>query len=208
MEKGLLISVSGPSGTGKGSVLAKVKELDASFGTSISVTTREPRDNEKDGVDYYFKSKEEFTKMVEEGEILEYDEFVGNYYGTPTIALQEMSEAGTDVLLDLTIAGSMALKENFEQSVTIFLLAPSYEELEKRLRGRGTDSDDAIKARLQMARQETNYVSNFDYVVVNDDIEAAAKRILAIITAEKARCVRNKEMLEDVLRVNKEMEGN
>ncbi len=208
MEKGLLISVSGPSGTGKGSVLAKVKELDTSFGTSISVTTREPRDNEKDGVDYYFKSKEEFTKMVEEGEILEYDEFVGNYYGTPTIALQEMSEAGTDVLLDLTIAGSMALKENFEQSVTIFLLAPSYEELEKRLRGRGTDTDDAIKARLEMARQETNYVSNFDYVVVNDDIEAAAKRILAIITAEKARCVRNREMLEDVLRVNKDMEGN
>lgn len=208
MAKGLLISVSGPSGTGKGSVLAKVKEMNSSFGTSISVTTREPREGEKDGVDYYFKSKDEFMKMYEEGEILEYDEFVGNFYGTPTIALQEMSEEGTDVLLDLTIAGSMALKENFEQSVTIFLLAPSYEELEKRLRGRGTDSDEAIKARLEMARQETNYVGNFDYVVINDDIEEAANKVLAIIKAEKCRCARNVDLLEDVIKVNKEMEGN
>ena len=208
MAKGLLISVSGPSGTGKGSVLAKVKEMNPSFGTSVSVTTREPREGEKDGVDYFFKSKEDFMKMYEEGEILEYDEFVGNYYGTPTIALQDMSEAGTDVLLDLTIAGSMALKENFEQSVTIFLLAPSYEELENRLRGRGTDSDEAIAARLEMARKETNYVGHFDYVVVNDDIEKAAQKINAIILAEKCRCARNIELLEDVLKVNKEMEGN
>ncbi len=208
MAKGLLISVSGPSGTGKGTVLAKVKEAEPSFGTSISVTTREPREGEKDGVDYYFKSKEEFMKMYEEGEVLEYDEFVGNYYGTPTVALQDMSEAGTDVLLDLTIAGSMALKENFEQSVTIFLLAPSYEELEKRLRGRGTNSDEDINARLEMARQETNFVGHFDYVVVNDDVDAAAKKILAIIAAEKCRCVRNIELLEDVIKLNKEMEGN
>lgn len=208
MAKGLLISVSGPSGTGKGSVLAKLKELDPSFGSSISVTTREPREGEKDGVDYYFKSKEEFTKMVEEGEIIEYDEFVGNFYGTPTIALQEMSEEGTDVLLDLTIAGSLALKENFEQSVTIFLLAPSYEELENRLRGRGTDTDESIAARLEMARQETNYVGHFDYVVVNDNLDDAVNKIMSIITAEKCRCARNADLLEDVLKVNKEMEGN
>ena len=208
MAKGLLISVSGPSGTGKGSVLAKLKELDPSFGSSISVTTREPREGEKDGVDYYFKSKEEFTKMVEEGEIIEYDEFVGNFYGTPTIALQEMSEEGTDVLLDLTIAGSLALKENFEQSVTIFLLAPSYEELENRLRGRGTDTDESIEARLEMARQETNYVGHFDYVVVNDNLDDAVNKIMSIITAEKCRCARNADLLEDVLKVNKEMEGN
>ena len=208
MAKGLLISVSGPSGTGKGSVLAKVKEMNPEFGTSISVTTREPREGEKDGVDYFFKSKEEFMKMYEEGEILEYDEFVDNYYGTPTVALQEMSESGTDVLLDLTIAGSMALKENFEQSVTIFLLAPSYEELENRRRGRGTESDEVIKARLEMARQETNYVGHFDYVVVNDNLDDAVNKIMSIITAEKCRCARNADLLEDVLKVNKEMEGN
>jgi len=118
-----------------------------------------------------------------------------------------MSEEGKDVLLDLTIAGSMALKENFEQSVTIFLLAPSFEELEKRLRGRGTDTDEAINARLEMARQETNFVGHFDYVVVNYDIEQAAKQVLSIIEAEKCRCARNTDLLEDVLKVNKEMEG-
>lgn len=198
MAKGLLISVSGPSGAGKGSVLAKVKEMDSSFGTSVSVTTREPRENEKEGVDYFFKSKEEFTKMIEEGEIIEYDEFVGNYYGTPTVALQEMSEEGTDVLLDLTIAGSMALKENFEQSVTIFLLPPSLEELESRLKGRGTESDEMIKARLEVAKNEIGFVGNFDYVVVNDDIDEAAKKIYSIITSEKCRVPRNIELLESL----------
>ncbi len=198
MAKGLLISVSGPSGAGKGSVLAKVKEMDPSFGTSVSVTTREPREGEKEGVDYFFKSKEEFTQMIEEGEIIEYDEFVGNYYGTPTVALQEMSEEGTDVLLDLTIAGSMALKENFEQSVTIFLLPPSLEELENRLKGRGTESEEMIKARLEVAKNEIGFVGNFDYVVVNDDIDEAAKKIYSIITSEKCRVPRNIELLQSL----------
>lgn len=198
MAKGLLISISGPSGAGKGSVLAKVKEMDPSFGTSVSVTTREPREGEKEGVDYFFKSKEEFTQMIEEGEIIEYDEFVGNYYGTPTVALQEMSEEGTDVLLDLTIAGSMALKENFEQSVTIFLLPPSLEELENRLKGRGTESEEMIKARLEVAKNEIGFVGNFDYVVVNDDIDEAAKKIYSIITSEKCRVPRNIELLQSL----------
>lgn len=198
MAKGLLISVSGPSGAGKGSVLAKVKEMDPSFGTSVSVTTREPREGEKEGVDYFFKSKEEFTQMIEEGEIIEYDEFVGNYYGTPTVALQEMSEEGTDVLLDLTIAGSMALKENFEQSVTIFLLPPSLAELENRLKGRGTESEEMIKARLEVAKNEIGFVGNFDYVVVNDDIDEAAKKIYSIITSEKCRVPRNIELLQSL----------
>ena len=198
MTKGLLISVSGPSGAGKGSVLAKVKEMDPSFGTSVSVTTREPREGEKEGVDYFFKSKEEFTQMIEEGEIIEYDEFVGNYYGTPTVALQEMSEEGTDVLLDLTIAGSMALKENFEQSVTIFLLPPSLAELENRLKGRGTESEEMIKARLEVAKNEIGFVGNFDYVVVNDDIDEAAKKIYSIITSEKCRVPRNIELLQSL----------
>ncbi|MCR5593680.1 MAG: guanylate kinase [Saccharofermentans sp.] len=198
MSKGLLISVSGPSGSGKGSVLAKVKEGNNSFGTSVSVTTRAPREGEVDGKDYYFKSKDEFVRMVEEGEIIEYDEFVGNLYGTPTIPLQEMSESGTDVLLDLTIAGSMALKENFDQAVTIFLIPPSYEELENRLRGRGTESDEDIKARLAVARDEIDRSGGFDYVVVNDDLDEAAAKIEAIIKAEKCRLVRNIEKLREM----------
>ena len=194
MDKGLLISVSGPSGSGKGSVLAKVKEMNPGFGTSISVTTRTPREGEVDGKDYYFKSKDEFMKMLEEGEIIEYDEFVGNLYGTPTIPLQEMSEAGTDVLLDLTLAGSMALKENFEQSVTIFLLPPSFEELENRLKGRGTESDENIQARLQKAKEEILNARLFDYVVINDEIDVAAEKIDSIIKAEKCRYVRNTDI--------------
>lgn len=191
MRKGLLISVSGPSGAGKGTVLAKVKEMNPGAGNSISVTTREPRGGETEGVEYYFRTKEEFMKMFEEGEILEYDEFVGQYYGTPTIPLQEMSEAGQDVLLDLTIAGSLCLKENFEQAVTIFLLPPSMAELESRLRGRSTESEEAIKARLATASEEIAQAANFDYVVVNDQIENAANKIDAIIKAEKCRYIRN-----------------
>ena len=191
MRKGLLISVSGPSGAGKGTVLAKVKEMNPGAGNSISVTTREPRGGETEGVEYYFRTKEEFMKMFEEGEILEYDEFVGQYYGTPTIPLQEMSEAGQDVLLDLTIAGSLCLKENFEQAVTIFLLPPSMAELESRLRGRSTESEEAIKARLATASEEIAQAANFDYVVVNDQIEDAANKIDAIIKAEKCRYIRN-----------------
>ncbi len=191
MRKGLLISVSGPSGAGKGTVLAKVKEMNPQAGNSISVTTREPRGGETEGVEYYFRTKEEFMKMFEEGEILEYDEFVGQYYGTPTIPLQEMSEAGQDVLLDLTIAGSLCLKENFEQAVTIFLLPPSMAELENRLRGRSTESEEAIKARLATASEEIAQAANFDYVVVNDKVEDAANKIDAIIKAEKCRYIRN-----------------
>ncbi|MCQ2516904.1 MAG: guanylate kinase [Saccharofermentans sp.] len=191
MRKGLLISVSGPSGAGKGTVLAKVKEMNPNAGNSISVTTREPRGEETEGVEYYFRTKEEFMKMFEEGEILEYDEFVGQYYGTPTIPLQEMSEAGQDVLLDLTIAGSLCLKENFEQAVTIFLLPPSMAELENRLRGRSTETEEAIKARLATASEEITQASSFDYVVVNDTVEDAANKIDAIIKAEKCRYIRN-----------------
>ena len=191
MSKGLLISVSGPSGTGKGTVLDKVKQQDPDFGTSVSVTTRAPREGETEGVEYYFRTREQFMSMFEEGEILEYDEFVGNLYGTPTIPLQEMSDNGTDVLLDLTIAGSMALKENFEQSVTIFLLPPSFSELENRLRGRGTEDEAHVAARLKMARQEIDYAPRFDYVVVNKDADEAARQIMSIITAEKCRYIRN-----------------
>ena len=199
MRKGLLVSISGPSGTGKGSVLTKIKELNPGFGTSVSVTTRTPREGETEGVDYYFRSKEEFMKMFEEGEILEYDEFVDNLYGTPTIPLQEMSEEGTDVLLDLTVAGSMALKENFEQSVTIILLPPSMEELENRLRGRDTESEESTLARLALAKQEISQASGFDYVVVNDDLETAVANIDAIIRAEKCRYIRNPDIEKELI---------
>ncbi len=191
MEKGLIVSVSGPSGTGKGTVLAKVREIFPECGQSVSVTTRSPREGEAEGVAYFFRTKEQFMEMLSSGEIIEYDSYVDNLYGTPAGPLVEMSEKGTDVLLDLTIAGSLALKERFEQTVTIFLLPPSFETLEKRLRERGTESDDIIAKRLSEARNEVLKARQFDYVVINDDLDEAVRKVVSIMEAEKCRYARN-----------------
>ena len=196
MKKGLIISVSGPSGVGKGTVLAQIRKDNPGFGQSVSVTTRGPREGEQEGREYFFRSKDEFMKLVEEKEILEYDEYVGNFYGTPASPLFAMSDGGTDVLLDLTIAGSMALKDKFEQAVTVFLLPPSFDELRRRLEGRGTESQDIVDKRLLQAREEIVHADSFDYVVTNETVEQAAGDIEAIIRAEKLRYARNKGIEE------------
>ncbi|MBR6483687.1 MAG: guanylate kinase [Clostridiales bacterium] len=191
MDKGLIVSISGPSGTGKGTVLSKVRDIFPDCGQSVSVTTRSPREGEVEGVAYFFRSKETFMEMVSSGEIIEFDSYVDNLYGTPAGPLVEMSEKGTDVLLDLTIAGSLALKERFEQTVTIFLLPPSFETLEKRLRERGTESDEIVRKRLSEAKNEVKSASKFDYVVINDDLDEAVRKVVSIMEAEKCRYARN-----------------
>lgn len=197
MDRGLIISVSGPSGVGKGTVLAKVKEIFPEAGQSISVTTRNPRGDEKDGVEYYFRSKEEFKELLSNGEIIEYDTYVGNYYGTPAAPLKEMSSSGRDVLLDLTIEGSVALKRYFgEDAITVFLLPPSFKVLEDRLRGRGTEDEETIGKRMEQARNEVLRASEFDYIVTNDDLEAATDRIASIIKAEKLKSHRQAHRTE------------
>ena len=192
MKNGLIVSLSGPSGVGKGTILSKVREHLPESRSSVSVTTRSPREGEEEGVAYFFRNKDQFKKMLSDGEIIEYDEYVGNFYGTPAGPLKEMSASGSDVLLDLTIAGSLALKEKFEEAVTIFILPPSYEELESRLKGRGTETEDVVARRLAEAKGEILRANEFDYVVVNDDIDEAARKVEAIIEAEKARYERNK----------------
>ncbi len=192
MKNGLIVSLSGPSGVGKGTILSKVREHLPESRSSVSVTTRSPREGEEEGVAYFFRTKDQFKKMLSDGEIIEYDEYVGNFYGTPAGPLKEMSASGSDVLLDLTIAGSLALKEKFEEAVTIFILPPSYEELESRLKGRGTETEDVVARRLAEAKGEILRANEFDYVVVNDDIDEAARKVEAIIEAEKARYERNK----------------
>ena len=180
--RGLIVAVSGPSGVGKGTVLAKVEELlekanPGSVGHSISVTTRAPRGQEKDGVEYYFRTKEEFEQMIKDDEIVEYDTYVDNYYGTPAGPLKEMVTKGQDVLFDITIEGSLALNRKFDvDTVTIFILPPSMEELESRLRGRGTETEEKVQKRLAQA---------------NGDIDTAAGEIVAIITAEKLKASKN-----------------
>ena len=195
--RGLIVAVSGPSGVGKGTVLARVEELleqanPGSVGHSISVTTRAPRGQEKDGVEYYFRTTEEFEQMIKDGKIVEYDKYVDNYYGTPSEPLAEMVGKGQDVLFDITIEGSLALNRKFDDdTVTIFILPPSMEELENRLRGRGTETEEKIRKRLEQAKAEIRRAGEFEYLVTNDDLERAARDILAIITAEKLKASKN-----------------
>ena len=195
--RGLIVAVSGPSGVGKGTVLARVEELleqanPGSVGHSISVTTRAPRGQEQDGVEYYFRTREQFEQMIKDGEIVEYDTYVDNYYGTPAGPLRQMVSKGQDVLFDITIEGSLALNRKFDvDTVTIFILPPSMEELENRLRGRGTETEEKIRKRLTQAKEEIGRAGEFEYLVTNGDIDAAAREIVAIITAEKLKASKN-----------------
>lgn len=190
-KEGLMISVSGPSGVGKGTVIGEIRKMFPNTKHSISVTTRAPRGEEKDGVEYYFRTREEFENLVKEGEILEYDEYVGNYYGTPLTPLVEQTKNGNDVLLDITIAGSLALEEKYPSAVTIFILPPSLDELANRLRGRGTESEELVSKRMEMAKKEILCANKFDYVVVNDELSKTVDNIASIIKAEKLRYDRN-----------------
>ena len=195
--RGLIVAVSGPSGVGKGTVLARVEELleqanPGSVGHSISVTTRAPRGQEKDGVEYFFRTKEQFEQMIKDGEIVEYDTYVDNYYGTPAGPLKQMVSKGQDVLFDITIEGSLALNRKFDvDTVTIFILPPSMEELENRLRGRGTETEEKIQKRLTQAKAEIGRAGEFEYLVTNGDLDTAAREIVAIITAEKLKASKN-----------------
>lgn len=197
IERGLIVAVSGPSGVGKGTVLARVEELmeqaaPGSVGHSISVTTRAPRGAEQDGDEYYFRTKEQFEQMIAEGKIVEYDKYVDNYYGTPSEPLEKMMENGQDILFDITIEGSLALDRKFgDDAITIFILPPSMEVLESRLRGRGTETEEKIQLRLEQARNEIKRAGEFEYIITNDELEKAAGDILAIIKSEKLKASRN-----------------
>lgn len=185
-DKGLIICISGPSGAGKGTVLGRVQERFPQMGNSISVTTRAPRGTELDGVEYYFRSKEQFEQMIEDGEIIEYDTYVGNYYGTPKTHLQEVTDSGSDCLLDLTVAGSVALKNIFgDQALIIFLMPPSMEVLEERLRNRKTESEEKIAMRLSQAADEMKRKDEFDHIVVNDDLDTAVNEVISLIETKK-----------------------
>lgn len=203
-RRGLIVAVSGPSGVGKGTVLARVEEImeqanPGSVGHSISVTTRAPRGQEKDGVEYYFRTKEEFEQMISDGRIVEYDKYVDNYYGTPSDPLVEMMDKGQDILFDITIEGSLALDRKFgDDAATIFILPPSLEELEKRLRGRGTETEEKIQLRLEQAKNEIRRAGEFEYIITNDDVERAAEDILAIIKSEKLKASRNINAIKEI----------
>ena len=198
-RKGLLVSVSGPSGVGKGSVIDKVRERLPDIAHSVSVTTRPIRENETEGVSYFFRTEQQFKKMMAEGEILEHDIYLNNYYGTPLTPLLKMINEGRDVLFDLTVSGSLALMENYADAVTIFLLPPSMSELRCRLVKRATESPEVIERRLLEASVEIPKVDLFNYVVINDDLDRSADQIIAIIEAEKHKYSRQIGIEERIL---------
>ena len=186
-EKGKLIVISGPSGAGKSTVVFKAIEGREDVCFSTSVTTRKPRPGEVDGREYFFVDLDRFKEMVENDELLEHAEYVANSYGTPRAYVEEKLEAGVNVLLDIEVQGARQIHEKMPDAVKIFIIPPSLEELEKRLKGRGTDTERAIEARLIRARQEYQEADFYDYLIINDDADKAAKELSAIIMAEHCR---------------------
>lgn len=183
MNKGKILIVSGPSGCGKSTVLGIVFSKIEKHYFSISATTRKPRQGEKDGVNYYFIDVKTFEKMIENGEFLEYAQFVGNYYGTPLKPIYEHAMAGDTVFLDIETQGFMQVKKKIPEAVSVFIAPPSLDVLEKRLRGRGTETDDVIRSRLETAGSEMALSNKYDHIVINDDVNRAAEEIIKIINS-------------------------
>jgi len=187
-QRGLLIVLSGPSGVGKGTVRKELfQQPDTNYEYSISMTTRSPREGEQDGVDYFFKSRNDFEQLIKEGKLLEYAEYVGNYYGTPLDYVNETLDAGRDVFLEIEVVGAAQVRKLVPDGLFIFLAPPSLSELEYRLVGRGTEKADVIASRVLKAREELEMMNLYDYVVENDEVSKACDRINAIVTAEHCR---------------------
>lgn len=184
---GLLIVLSGPAGVGKGTVCSALRSQMPDIVYSVSATTRQPRQGEVEGVNYFFKTREQFKSMIANDALLEYAEYVGNYYGTPREFVEQTLAGGKDVILEIEVQGALKVKEKFPKAIFIFLLPPSLEELKQRITGRGTESQDTINTRMNVAIEEMSLLCHYDYAVMNDEIDAACERIRSIIVAEHCR---------------------
>lgn len=193
-QRGQLIVLSGPSGVGKSTVIAELFSQRKNIYFSVSYTTRAPRVGEQDGVNYNFVTREEFEGMIARDELLEYAEYVNNYYGTSMKAIEEELAAGVDVLLDIEVQGAAKVRARCPDALFIFIIPPSFEELSRRLHGRHTDSEEVIAGRLAKAKEESTQISNYDYLVINDKVSNAVREIEAILTAAQCR-VKNREMI-------------
>lgn len=187
MTKGLLLVLSGPSGVGKGTLCTRLRSSSPELVYSVSATTRTPREGEVDGVNYFFKSHDEFLAMIEAGELLEWAEYVGNYYGTPKSFVQETIDRGKDIILEIDVQGAMQVKERFPEAIFIFVLPPSLEELRSRIENRGTETENSIRSRMAAAAEELKLMEHYDYAVVNDVLETACSRVQSIISAEHCK---------------------
>ena len=196
-RKGLLLVVSGPSGAGKGTICKALLNKNDQIKLSVSATTRKPRNGEVHGVNYFFIEKEEFAKMIENGEFLEYAQIYDNFYGTPKAAIIECLEKGQDVILEIEMQGARQIKEVYPEGVFIFVLPPSLEELKSRIVGRGTETQEEMEKRFSCAFEEINQIVNYDYFIVNEDIEKSVSDVEAIICAEKNKVTRYKNNIID-----------
>ena len=197
MKTGKLIVISGPSGVGKGTVVKELMRRHDKARFSVSAPTREIRPGEVDGVNYYFISRERFEQLIAEDALLEHAVYVGNYYGTPEAKVNEQLAAGYDVILEIEVQGALQVKKRRPDAVLIFITAPSFEELARRLRGRGDTAEDKVLARLETARWECQLAKDYDYIVVNDTVDAVTERILTIIAAEDYRADRCEEVIKE-----------
>ena len=193
-KEGILIVVSGFSGAGKGTIMKALLERYDNYALSISATTRNPRPGEEEGKAYFFKTTEEFEKMIAKDDLIEYAMYVGNYYGTPKAYVEEQLRAGKDVILEIEIQGALKVKEKFPNTLLLFVTPPSAEELRKRLEGRGTETQEVIDGRMKRAIEEAEYMDQYDYLVVNDELD------VCVIQGEHERCFRNQTFIEHMKR--------
>ena len=198
-KKGILIVVSGFSGSGKGTIMKQLlKKYEAQYALSVSATTRQPRPGEVDGKEYFFRTKEQFEQMIEQEELIEYAKYVDNYYGTPKAYVEEQLAAGKDVILEIEIQGALKVKKKFPDTLLLFVTPPSAEVLRARLTGRGTEDAVTVEKRLARAAEEADGVEAYDYLVVNDDLEVCVDEVQSIIQTEKARVSRNINFINEI----------
>ena len=203
MNKGILVVVSGFSGAGKGTVMKRLMEKYDGYALSVSATTRKPRPGEEDGREYFFRTRDEFEKLIEEDALLEYARYVENYYGTPRSYVEEQLQAGRNVILEIEIQGAMKIKEKIPEALLVFVTPPTVEELERRLTGRGTETAQVIADRLARAGEEAEGMGQYDYILVNDTVEECVDHLHQIIVSEHSRVSRNAEFIADIQKQTK-----
>ena len=202
MMSSLIYVISGPSGTGKSTIIDGLRKLIPDLAYSVSHTSRKPRGEERDGVDYFFVEREDFERLIRKGDFLEWAEVYGDYYGTSFSSLKGQVELGLDVIMDVDIQGAKNIKASFDESLLIYILPPSLEMLEKRLRGRGSDSEKAIKNRIEKAFKELTNCVWFDYIIFNDDLDQAVNEAASIVNSEKCRKARQFSKVQRIFQIS------